>query len=573
MVLLTRSRLAGISAGVLLSLVGGSGALAQWTSDASVNTPVCTAPGDQTQPKIKRAPDGSFRVSWFDNRSGGNDVYIQKLSSAGVPEWTADGVLIADRNQSSTNDYDLEIDADGNAFVAFGDDRQGGSLKATVAKVSPSGTILWQRNMGSAGTAFDPRLLVMGDNSVICAYIASVTGPNNSLIEMYRLNATDGTDVWAGNGRVTVGEPSPVRPYNTGDLARADGDNFWMTIRRATGTGFTAGRHVYYQKFSGAGAAQLPTPGAPTAQLMWNTDGLSIAFYPPAISDGSGGLFTAWYSGPSSNFKNRVQRVNSAGVLQYATPPQGSTGGSQANCSADFIPSTGDMFLCWPEKNANQSLTGVGAQRFDADGNAQWGTTGFTILALGATDKSFVQGVASESGGYSVFWFDYVDAVNFKVRGTRITQSGNNAWSPDPIIDINSNVNPKGRLASERDGAGVVLAWHENRSGSNDIFVQRVTADGTLGVDLPQRCSPADIAYDNGDPLPPIGVPGGTNNGVTEGDYNAFFSTFFDAGALCDIANDDGSPLPPFGVLATNNGTTEADYNLFFAIYFDGCPS
>ncbi len=85
------------------------------------------------------------------------------------------------------------------------------------------------------------------------------------------------------------------------------------------------------------------------------------------------------------------------------------------------------------------------------------------------------------------------------------------------------------------------------------------------------RCSPADIAYDDGAPLPPIGPAGGVNNGVTEGDYNLFFATFFDAGAACDIANDDGTPLPPFGTLATNNGVTEGDYNLFFAIFFDGC--
>ncbi len=99
-----------------------------------------------------------------------------------------------------------------------------------------------------------------------------------------------------------------------------------------------------------------------------------------------------------------------------------------------------------------------------------------------------------------------------------------------------------------------------------------VRATFTAGEEPSQaRCNPADIAYDDGAPLPPIGVPGGVNNGVTEGDYNAFFSTFFDAGAICDIANDDGSPLPPFGDLTTNNGTTEADYNLFFAIYFDGC--
>jgi hypothetical protein len=81
-----------------------------------------------------------------------------------------------------------------------------------------------------------------------------------------------------------------------------------------------------------------------------------------------------------------------------------------------------------------------------------------------------------------------------------------------------------------------------------------------------------DIAFDDGSLLPPFGPSGGTNNGLTEADYNAFFGGFFDAAAYCDIANDDGSPLPPFGVLDTNNGTTEADYNLFFSVFFDGCP-
>jgi len=88
----------------------------------------------------------------------------------------------------------------------------------------------------------------------------------------------------------------------------------------------------------------------------------------------------------------------------------------------------------------------------------------------------------------------------------------------------------------------------------------------------PTRCNPADIADDSGMPLTlPPGQTGGPNNGVTEGDYNLFFATFFDAGLACDIANDDGSALPPFGTLTTNNGVTEGDYNLFFGIFFEGC--
>ncbi len=88
----------------------------------------------------------------------------------------------------------------------------------------------------------------------------------------------------------------------------------------------------------------------------------------------------------------------------------------------------------------------------------------------------------------------------------------------------------------------------------------------------PTRCNPADIADDTGNPLAPNNVgPNGSNGGVTESDYNAFFTGFFDALSYCDIANDDGSALPPFGTQETNNGVTEGDYNLFFSLIFEGC--
>ncbi len=94
----------------------------------------------------------------------------------------------------------------------------------------------------------------------------------------------------------------------------------------------------------------------------------------------------------------------------------------------------------------------------------------------------------------------------------------------------------------------------------------------------PVRCGPADIANDQGEPVVNFTTapnPLTPNNGVTEGDYNAFFSGFFDALAWCDIADDQGTPLAPFGTGATggvpNNGVTEGDYNLFFSVYFDGC--
>ncbi|CAN5724396.1 hypothetical protein BH11PLA1_BH11PLA1_21760 [soil metagenome] len=84
-------------------------------------------------------------------------------------------------------------------------------------------------------------------------------------------------------------------------------------------------------------------------------------------------------------------------------------------------------------------------------------------------------------------------------------------------------------------------------------------------------CSPADIANDQGDPLP--GLPNVPNNGVNEGDYNAFFNGFFTQAPYCNIADDQGTPFPPFGnPIGADNGVNEGDYNCFFNFFFNGCP-
>ncbi len=565
------ARLLGIAALTLLS--GQSISMAQWSSDAAVNTPVCTEGGDQVQPKIKRAQDGSFYVSWFDNRNGGNDVYIQKLNSEGVPQWTTNGILVADRNQSSTQDYDLEVDNNGNAILAFGDDRQGGLL-TTVARIDSNGTIAWQRTLASAGTFnADPKLLIMSDNSIVVASNVSNT------IELYRLNNVDGTNVWGGSGRVTLSEAS--RPYITGDLCRANNDGFWITIQRRAGTQIFNARHVYVQRFDALGQPQLPNPGAPLAQPIWTTDGLSIAFYPPAVSDGNGGLVTAWYSGGSSALRARTTRLNDSASPVYAAPGLFGSSINQLAASMSYLTSNNETYMCLQSANGSQNQQGVSAQKFDASGNPQWGADGRTILALDSFPKSFVQGLADPTG-YTVVWFNYSDAVNFTVRATRLNPDGTDTWSPSSIIDVNSNVNVKGRLAIERDGndGAVVAAWHESRSGNADIFVQRITKTGILGVDAAAGCNPADIACDDGTPLG--NAPGCTNStfGPNEGDYNAFFSAegfFFQAGqglaavgGTCDIACDNGDPLVG-NPGCTNNGVNEGDYNCFFNNLFLSC--
>ncbi len=126
--------------------------------------------------------------------------------------------------------------------------------------------------------------------------------------------------------------------------------------------------------------------------------------------------------------------------------------------------------------------------------------------------------------------------------------------------------------------AGVPLAFElppppfSSGPNANVILTANILAPSSTTINgsttLPSagaKLSPADIADDQGNIPPRAAIP---NNGVTEGDYNAFFSNFFDALAVVDIADDTGAPLP--GVPgAPNNGVTEGDYNLFFSVFFE----
>lgn len=60
----------------------------QWTDNPSVNTPVCTAPGDQVQPKIRNAAGVAYDAAAntccpISNGDLNHDTFIDGLDAAG----------------------------------------------------------------------------------------------------------------------------------------------------------------------------------------------------------------------------------------------------------------------------------------------------------------------------------------------------------------------------------------------------------------------------------------------------------------------------------------------------------
>jgi hypothetical protein len=86
---------------------------------------VCTAAGDQAGDDITSDGEGGVIVTWVDWRKGDDcDVYAQRINPAGEVMWTADGVPVctADGGQGYPN---IATDGAGGAFITWRDSRSG----------------------------------------------------------------------------------------------------------------------------------------------------------------------------------------------------------------------------------------------------------------------------------------------------------------------------------------------------------------------------------------------------------------------------------------------------------------
>ena len=101
-------------------------AMAAWPHDPNNgNLPVCTAANNQISPMIVPDGAGGAIVTWHDYRSGSNyDVYAQRVSVAGVPLWTTDGVALSTAAADQLFPA-IVPDGAGGAIVAWQDYRNG----------------------------------------------------------------------------------------------------------------------------------------------------------------------------------------------------------------------------------------------------------------------------------------------------------------------------------------------------------------------------------------------------------------------------------------------------------------
>ncbi|HEX4954596.1 MAG TPA: hypothetical protein VF017_14485 [Thermoanaerobaculia bacterium] len=457
----------GLALGFVLAVSPASPAAASWPSDGANHVVVADGANEQVQPKLVPTADGGCYASWFDNAAGGYDVRLQRLSVLGNEVWAHNGVLVADRDFSSTQDYGLSIDTAGNALLAYRYDT-GSGVHVYASKVDPSGTPLWgtpgiQVSSG-AGDANSPRIAGTTDGNVVVAW------SQGAEVKVQKLDAM-GSPLWGSGVSLTPASGS----FLIADLRASDAGTAivsWVP---------NPARHLWAQKLASADGASLWAAGH---VQVYDAAGGTLQFgnFPPFQSDGAGGAVFTWYTS-SPSLQVRAQRILANGTEVFAhNGVEASTlaGQLRSSPSAAFDTATGDLYVFWRETNSLQNQIGVWGQRLDATGARQWTDSGQVIVPLGGEDVSQVNTLLLGAEPV-VAWAQTEVFDDQPIRAARLDTTGALVWTPG-IASVKTGNSGTSRLAGTVSSGGfAIYAWTDGET-PRDLLAQNLRPDGTLGT-------------------------------------------------------------------------------------------
>lgn len=455
-------------------------ALAQWSSNPAVNLAVCDTTGEQALAKIGSTSDGGCYISWFDNRSGSYAVYLQRLDPLGNKLWAPNGLLVSSNQQSSSLvDWDLIVDANDNAVVAFTDTRNSGNLNPFVYAISPNGDFLWGANGIDLNPTSDfqanPKLAKTDDGNIVVAWIISGT---RSQVGLQKISSA-GAKLWGTNPIVLQ---STTEGYNYPDVVTSDSGGVILFHTATTGSFPAQTVKLRAKKISSTGI------------VSWDVNiqdlGRIAAFTVPKVySDNNKGGLIAWHDDRDNNSLQSgfVQRVSSSGTLYF--PVDGAEvslmpNRNKFNPVVAFDNTTDETYVFWMETEPNQNQNGISGQKLSLNGTRQWTDNSKIFKDLSVAFTTSISYLNAEMGNGRAYLF-YLEGngsgLNDKVEGFACDANGNFLW-PGNFTILSNPTSDKLQMVSTVDVyKNCKLTWGDDRLDGAGIYGQDINPDGQLG--------------------------------------------------------------------------------------------
>jgi len=493
---LTKWLLATVTLAVLSAMLAGyfpPRYAEAWSTSPTVNTPICTAPGDQGFNDSASDGSGGTIIAWADWRSGSNsDIYAQRVDAAGNVQWAANGVPICTATDEQSFPR-LVSDGSGGVIIAWNDRRAASTTGWDIyaQKVDATGKVRWDPNGVPICTAAEsqesPALVSDGTGGAIIAW------------HDYRNSLTTGRDVYAQR----VDATGAVRWASDGVAICTAVYEQVFCISVSDGSGGAIIAWTDYRKGTDTDCDIYSQGVDATGKVKWNPDGVPIctADYeqssPRLVSDGSGGAIITWHDYRDSSTTGvhiYAQRVDAAGDVQWALngAPICTPSGAGQGYPALVSDGSGGAIIAWYDWRSG--LQDIYAQRVNAVGMVQWALNGAPICTASSGQANPTL-VSDGSGGAIIAWVDWRSGSDSDIYAQRVDgNTGATKWNPKepsnggvPICTATGAQGLGGywfmmSMCDDGSGGGII-AWADWRNELNtgcDIYAQRVNASGAL---------------------------------------------------------------------------------------------
>ncbi len=455
------------------------GLFAEWSTDAFNPSQISTLNDFQVKPKVSICNDGAVYTAWveYDWSLANFNIVLQRLNQQGINQWQTPICVTSHPSQTSLLDWELLSDNDGNAILAYADDRNQ-TQNIYIYKVSPSAQMLWDTNgialssdIDSTYSNISPVMTCTTDNNIVVAWQRQ---SSTSTIKLQSINP-DGNILW-GTGGVTIqiDEGKVAHPK----LLASTIGNVLIEYSAYIGMDEYPPSYVYVKKLG------------PTGTDAWDFPELIVSDYDSGAwsiaPDGTGGMVLALGADRNNNNYSEIyiQHVFSDGSLAFQTngvPISTESNNAQEFPNITYNPQTQDTYILWCKTPILPNLYAVYMQKLDSDGIRQWGNEGLSYVPLDVypiyiIDSMLLNGNFSIICGYGL---GEEPCYNYHILAMSFDSEGQPLWQGNAgIIAFNNTI--KQNFTACHTQNFVVVSWDEGWSPDH-VFAMRFNADGSLG--------------------------------------------------------------------------------------------
>jgi len=440
-------------------------AIAGWTADSTIGTPVNTVPGNLLNPIMVSDGTGGSITLWTDYRKGSADpdLYCQRVNAAGDTLWQAGGAVVCD--VAGVQQLPTMIsDGAGGAFIAWADQAYG---SYALQHIGWNGVRRWAANgIHPVGGYDSQKAPLICRDTLGGVYLAFTSGNvGNPGTQLQRIDSLGVKRI----GSFPPAEGASLHSNPSLALAIAsDGLGGAIVV-----LGFNGDLSI--QRVNQAGTLLWPAGGATVCTAAGTQNAADV------VSDGAGGAIVAWADGRTTAGDIYAQRFSAAGAALWAADgvPLCAADTTQSMVQLERI-ADGSTVAMWRDYR-HLPATSVYGQRIAPDGSFLWPADGARILSANLAIERFTL-VAGGGDASIVAWNTmYYDGGN--VFAQKVDGAATRLWG-DYGVTVCRGPGEQVLSTAAGDGlGGVFVAYRDRRIPSDDnLYANHVVSGGQLGT-------------------------------------------------------------------------------------------